>query len=101
MRCRLRPDWTPYLFEDDKGVYSLQETDRGIFRSNWYWKKYHTGPLAGQRVGISKEEFNTLADVAETLWGTTDWKGDFVPGILRQELPVIEEPAPGPSPTWA
>ena len=91
----------PYLLEDESGVYSLQETDRGLFRPNWYWKKYYTGPLAGQRARISKDEFNALADVAETLWGTTDWKGDFVPGILRQELPVIEEPPAGQSPSWA
>ncbi|MEU3620144.1 hypothetical protein ABZ725_48890 [Streptomyces sp. NPDC006872] len=89
----------PYLLEDTNGIFTLQETDRGIFRSNWYWKKYLTGTLAGQRVQITKVEFRELKEEAELLWGTTDWKGDFVPGLLRQELPVIE--AQGESADWA
>jgi hypothetical protein len=83
---------TPYLLEDPDGIFTLNETDRGIFRSNWYWKNYKTGSKTGQRVQISKEEFLQLKEEAELLWGTTDWKGDFVPGLLRQELPVIEAP---------
>lgn len=83
---------TPYLLEDADGIYMLQETDRGIFRPNWYWKKYETGPLKGQRVQISKDHFFELKEEAELLWGTTDWKGDFVPGLLRQELPVMDVP---------
>ncbi|GAB3812672.1 hypothetical protein [Micromonospora zhanjiangensis] len=82
----------PYLLEDAAGIFTLQETDRGIFRSNWYWKNYQTGPLAGQRVQITRDEFRELREEAELLWGTTDWKGDFVPGLLRQELPVVEAP---------
>jgi hypothetical protein len=89
----------PYLLEDADGIFMLQETDRGIFRRNWYWKKYETGKLAGQRIQISKEEFGSWREEAELLWGTTDWKGDFVPGLLRQELPVVEAPAAGTD--WA
>ncbi len=83
----------PYVLEDANGIFTLQETDRGIFRPNWYWRNYQTGSLAGQRVRITKGEFHELAKEAQLLWGTTDWKGDFVPGLLRQELPVIEVPS--------
>ncbi|ANZ40467.1 hypothetical protein BBK82_35090 [Lentzea guizhouensis] len=86
----------PYLLEDENGIFTLQETDRGLFRPNWYWKNYQTGALAGQRVKITKAEFGELREEAELLWGTTDWMGDFVPGLLRRELPVVEVPAGGP-----
>lgn len=79
----------PYLLEDEKGVFTLQEQDRGIFRSNYYFKSYQTGDLAGQTVKIEKDEFKFWKKEAETLWGTTDWKGDWVPGLLRRELPVV------------
>lgn len=80
----------PYLLEDESGVFTLQEHDRGIFRPNHYFKVYKFGARAGQTVQVSKQEFRELQQEAELLWGTTDWKGDFVPGLLRQELPVIE-----------
>jgi hypothetical protein len=81
----------PYLLEDDHGVFTLVEKDRGVFRSNLYWKEYVTGADAGTQVPISKDEFSRLADVAETLWGAVDWAGDFVPGLLQRELPVVHE----------
>jgi hypothetical protein len=81
---------TPYLLEDEGGIFTLQEEDRGIFRSNWFWKNYKQGSLAGQRQQISKDKFLELKEEAELIWGTTDWKGDFVPGLLRQELPIID-----------
>jgi RHS repeat-associated protein len=80
----------PYLLEDANGVFTLQEQDRGIFRSNKYFKIYKTGSLAGQSVEISKDEFTSAREEAEALWGTTDWKGDWVPGLLRKELPEID-----------
>ena len=86
----------PYLLEDTQGVFTLQEQDRGIFRSNKYFKNYETGPLAGQRVEITGDEFSALRREGEALWGTTDWKGDWVPGLLRRELPVIDVPVGGP-----
>jgi RHS repeat-associated protein len=79
----------PYLLEDEHGVFMLQVQDRGIFRSDYYYKNYQTGPLKGKAVQIDRDEFNVLRKEAEALWGTTDWKGDWVPGILRRELPVI------------
>jgi hypothetical protein len=79
----------PYLLEDEHGVFMLQVQDRGIFRSDYYYKNYQTGPLKGKTVQIDRDEFNVLRKEAEALWGTTDWKEDWVPGILRRELPVI------------
>jgi hypothetical protein len=80
----------PYVLEDDQGVFTLRERDRGIFRSNHYFKIYQTGSLAGQSIRISEDEFLGLKKEGELLWGTTDWKGDWVPGLLRQELPVVD-----------
>ena len=39
-----------------------------------------------------KDEFVELQEEAELLWGTTDWKGDFIPGLFRQELPIADSP---------
>jgi len=82
----------PYLLEDERGIYTLQEKDRGIFRPNWYFKNYKTGTLSGHSMQIPKDEFVELQEEAELLWGTTDWKGDFIPGLFRQELPIADSP---------
>ena len=76
----------PYLFKDEKGIYTINELDRGIFRFNKYFKNYKDG----QRVEITEKEFLENKAEGEALYGTTDWKGEFVPGILRPTLPVIE-----------
>ncbi|KNY25610.1 SpvB/TcaC N-terminal domain-containing protein [Pseudobacteroides cellulosolvens] len=81
---------SPYVLEDEQGIFTLQVKDRGIFRSDYYFKNYKTGSLVGQSVQISKEEFLELQEEAELLWGKLDWKGDWVPGLLRQELPEID-----------
>jgi len=84
----------PYLLEDDAGIFTLQREDPGIFRSMRYYKKYETGDLAGGNpVEISKDEFNELHEEAKLLWGTTDWAGDWVPGLLRRELEVVSDSA--------
>ena len=41
-----------------------------------------------RKVPIERAEFSELQEEAEALWGTTDWKGDFVPGLLNPELPA-------------
>jgi hypothetical protein len=56
-----------------------------------YSKVYISGEATGQRLTISSEEFRSLREEAEALWGTTDWKGDFVPGLLNRALPIISE----------
>jgi hypothetical protein len=79
--------WAPYVLEDENGFFILQHQD-SLFSSK-YFKKYTGGELAGQQVELTPSEFRDLRDEAEALWGTTDWKGDFVPGLLLRDLPVI------------
>ena len=84
--------WAPYLLEDDGGVFTIREQDRGIFRANYFWKKYVAGSSKGSEVSITKDEYYRLKGVAEILWGTVDFWGDFVPGLLQQELPIAPDP---------
>ncbi len=80
----------PYLLRDEQGVFTLK-SETHLLSSNEYWKHYESGPLAGQDdVSISSDEFDQWKDEAESMWGYVDWKGDFVPGILRRELPEID-----------
>jgi hypothetical protein len=79
--------WAPYVLEDEGGFFILQ-CRTSLFSSECF-KKYADGELAGQQVELTPSEFRDLRDEAEALWGTTDWKGDFVPGLLLRELPVI------------
>ena len=114
--------YAPYVLKDDKGEFTLQEKDNGVFRRNNYYKNYivreddkHAGvtgeglqkrdgssssskeagkaesdgqPSTDRRsvVEIDKEEFRKLKKEAEAVEGTTDWKGDFVPGLQRRQL---------------
>lgn len=82
----------PYVLEDEQGAFTLVEQDRGIFRSNYYFKRYQTGPLAGQEIKISSKEAGEWLEEAHALWGYVDVWGDFVPGLLRPELPIIDDP---------
>jgi hypothetical protein len=79
--------WAPYVLEDEKGIFILQY--RESLLSSEYFKTYIDGESAGQQVDLAFPEFSGLREEAEALWGTTDWKGDFVPGLLLRELPVI------------
>ena len=54
-----------------------------------YYKNYIEGDLAGQRESINKKEFNFWKEEAHALWGYLNFWGDFVPGLLRPELPEI------------
>jgi hypothetical protein len=78
----------PYLLEDEHGAFSL-EKETQLFHATHYYKLYKSGDRAGQEVEISGDEFSALREEAEILWGTTDWKGDWVPGLLRKELPEV------------
>jgi hypothetical protein len=77
----------PYVLEDEQGLFTL-ETGESLLSSRYY-KTYASGGSAGQRVEISSEEFREWRKEAEALWGTTDLRGDFVPGLLNRELPVV------------
>ena len=82
--------YAPYLLQDEGGVFTINEQSGGLLHFNKYFKNYKAGQLAGQRVEISGDEFSRLEKEAHALWGYVDWLGDFIPGILRRELPVIE-----------
>jgi hypothetical protein len=80
----------PYVLEDEQGLFTLEA--RESLLSSQYYKAYTSGGATGQTIEISPDEFRELKKEAEALWGTTDWVGDFVPGLLNRELPVIREP---------
>jgi hypothetical protein len=79
----------PYVLEDELGLFTLEQSTSLL--TSQYYKAYITGEKSGQRLSISSEEFRGLREEAEALWGTTDWKGDFVPGLLNRVLPIISE----------
>jgi hypothetical protein len=79
----------PYILEDELGLFTLEQ--RTSLLASQHYKVYISGGTAGQKLAISSEEFRGLREEAEALWGTTDWKGDFVPGLLNRALPVISE----------
>ncbi len=83
----------PYVLEDEGGAFTLSSAE-GLF-SGTYEKHYIEGDAAGTVVPIKKKEFYELKGEAEALWGRADWKGDFVPGKLRKELPVMPDPKGG------
>lgn len=104
---RSEANWAPYVLEDEQGFFILQY--RKSLLSSEYFKTYIDGKLAGQQLPIASSEFDSLQREAEALWGTTDWKGHFVPGLLLKELPVILIGESGnqragrpelPSPAW-
>lgn len=77
----------PYVLEDEQGLFTLEASESLL--SSRYYKAYASGRSTGQKVEISAEEFREWRKEAEALWGTTDWQGDFVPGLLNRELPVV------------
>lgn len=80
--------FAPYVLEDDGGTFTFGENGGRIITT--YFKRYLEPGASDEE--ISKEEFEQYRDEAEALWGTLDWKQDFVPGLLRPELPVVEPP---------
>ena len=83
----------PYLLEDENGVFTLDYARSSWFSKMKYFKNYVAGDEKGQKIQIPKSEFQNLAAEAEALWGTTDWAGDFVPGLLMPSLEVMAERA--------
>lgn len=79
----------PYVLGDEQGFFTLEQEPS--LTSPRYQKAYLSGSAKGQRIPISPSDFLILKEEAEALWGTTDWQGDFVPGLLNRELPVIEK----------
>lgn len=77
--------WRTYTLTDEFGEFTLEQEEY-CFSCSQY-KIYVSGKRKGQREGVTAEEFRRLRREAEALWGTVDWKLDFVPGALNRELP--------------
>ncbi len=86
-----RFDMAPYVLEDERGAFTIEYRRSSQLKPMKYFKKYVTGEAKGREVPISKVRFWQLKAEAEALWGTTDWKGDFVPGLLQRTLPVTNK----------
>ena len=82
----------PYILGDEQGFFILQE--KNLLLSTKYYKTYLEGAVKGKTLEITSEEFRGLREEAEALWGTVDWNGDFVPGLLNRKLPVLRDPVP-------
>jgi hypothetical protein len=100
-RKMARYRWATYVFLEKDGESSFTLESEGEW---WgfvmhYRKSYISGPRQGTKVEIPKEEFNDLKDEAHALYGDVDFWGDFIPGMLVPELPVV--PAPFDYSQWA
>lgn len=80
--------FAPYLLEDEGGVFTIGESKAHWFARHYYWKTYQSGPMAGEKVYIDKDEFIFWLREAQALWGRLDFWGDFEPGLLNPRLPV-------------
>jgi hypothetical protein len=78
----------PILFEDEGGEFTLHP---GTWPFSSTEKHYVGGDNDGQVVSITGREYADIVEEHEALYGYIDWKGDFVPGKLRQELPAVEQ----------
>ncbi len=79
--------WAPYTLEDEAGDFLLEVEERFLGKDTYY-KRYLGDAGESEKVQIEGSEFYELHKEAEALWGTLDWKGDFVPGLLNPELPT-------------
>ena len=68
-----------------------------MYYNNKYYKNYLGENGECHQVEIDKEEFTFWKNEAKALWGYLDFWGNFVPGILRTKLPIVE-PQKGPGP---
>jgi hypothetical protein len=78
---------SPYVLGDEHGNFMLEQ--RHSLLSSQHFKVYLDGNAKGQKIEISSSEFTALKEEAEALWGTVDWNGDFVPGLMNRELPLL------------
>ena len=82
-----RYGWGSYVLRDMGGTFTIGEKISWVV-VHTYYKTYVSGPLKGQRIEISQAEAAKYLKEAEALWGTTDWTGEFVPGLLVPQLPI-------------
>jgi RHS repeat-associated protein len=86
-----RYEFAPYILEDEGGLFTLSEERAHWFAHHYRWKVYKAGPNKGHKVEINESEFDFWKEEGKLLWGTTDFFGDFVPGLLNPRLPVVEK----------
>ena len=86
--------WATYVFieEDSESCFTLESEGSWWGLVMHYRKSYISGPRQGTKVEIKEEEFNELKDEAHALYGDVDFWGDFIPGLLMPELPVVPAP---------
>jgi RHS repeat-associated protein len=82
-------EFEPYILQDSGGTFSLQIYDPGIFNKNSYYKNYLSGTNSGQRIMINKGQFDEFKLEGEAMWGKVDFWGNWIPGLLRRKLPVV------------
>ncbi|MFC7548747.1 SpvB/TcaC N-terminal domain-containing protein [Plantactinospora sp. GCM10030261] len=82
----------PYELWDEYGEFTFNQYQGplGGLWGNKYYKNYFSGEKKGQKVEVTEEEFEEFIEIAEFLYGRLDFWGDFVPGVLRKELPVVD-----------
>ncbi|OJH34961.1 hypothetical protein BON30_40995 [Cystobacter ferrugineus] len=78
----------PYVLGDENGFSTLEQSR--LLMSSVCHRVYLSGSGEDRRVEVSATEFRALKEEAESLWGTTDLHGDFVPGLLNRKLPLVE-----------
>jgi hypothetical protein len=78
----------PYALLDEGGEFTVAEKENCLVCRNQFYKIYSSGPRHRQQVEITRDEAMKWKREGEALWGTLDWKRDFVPGVLNRELPA-------------
>ena len=81
----------PYVLHDENGIFTISSGRHRRWARMSFYKNYIEGDLAGQSIAITRAEFNFWAAEARALWGYVDIWGNFVPGLLQPELPIIEK----------
>jgi RHS repeat-associated protein len=85
--------WEVAMFQDEEGTFLLGKEFEWLVVPHYY-KHYIVGENEEgypeyRTVEITREEYKAMIKEMETVWGYLDWKGDFVPGIFRKELPEV------------
>jgi hypothetical protein len=97
-----RYTWAPYVFieeNDPESSFTVDGETSWLGLVTTWSKHYITGKHTGAKVEITDDQYKALKDEAEALYGYVDFWADFVPGLLRTELPVIDHDPNDPH--WA
>lgn len=82
----------PSVFRDQHGHFTIS-MDRGplagIFGGNRYYRTYVDGDREGEQVDMTRAEYNQWSEENRALYGYVDMWGDFQPGLLRPEPPMV------------